>query len=122
MQKRPAIAGWDCLGYGWGVAAPHKKGRAPISTRYPYEGLVVAVGTAAIIIPLGMWMKAKSDEWPLLPFLLFCLICLGLLLLIGHLVDRRDAARRREVEQALGRVLDLPTSDYQSQSSPGKPE
>ncbi len=89
--------------------------------QYPYEGLVVTVGTAAIIIPLGMWLKAKSNEWPLPVFALFGIAAISGLLLIARIVDKRDADRRkRENPQSPWPVLDLPPSEFRNSSSPEK--
>lgn len=85
--------------------------------QYPYEGLVVTVGTAAIIIPLGMWLNYGAKHWSFLTLAIVCITGLAICLLIGHLVDKRDAVRlKKESQQSPWPVLDLPPSDFQSSS------
>ena len=90
--------------------------------RYPYEGLVVTAGTLAVVVPLAWWLKGKSQTWDLLPFLLFCAIGCGLLLLVARWWDKRDADRKREAEQSHWREVDLQPSQPRNQSSPETPE
>lgn len=86
--------------------------------KYPYEGLVVTVGTAAIIIPLSMWLNYGAKHWSFLTLAIVCITGLAICLLIARQVDKRDADRqKRESQQSPWPVLDLPPSDFQSSSS-----
>lgn len=91
-------------------------------SRYPYEGLVVTVGTLAVIVPMAWWLKTKSQEWEMAPFLLLCGAIVGCCLLIARWWDKRDAARKREDEQSHWREVDLPSSEHCNPSSHGKQE
>lgn len=91
--------------------------------KYPYEGLVVTVGTLAVIVPLALWLVHGSKTWSFPTFAVVCISIMAACLLIARIVDKRDADRlKRETEQSPWPVLDLPKSDYRSQSSPEKPE
>lgn len=91
-------------------------------SRYPYEGLVVTVGTLAVLIPAAIGLKALAASWSLGWFLGFSAVAMAGLLLLGRWLDIRDNARKKSDQRSLPPVLDLPRSDYRSQSSPGKTE
>lgn len=90
--------------------------------RYPYEGLFVTVVVVAVMIPLGVGLKALAASWPLAWFVGFAVVVIAALLLFGRWLDIRDAARMKSAQQSALRVLDLPRSDYRSSSLPEKQE
>lgn len=85
--------------------------------RYPYEGLVVTVGTAVIITPISMWLYYGKDHWSLPVLLLACLSVFLCFVPLAYLLDKQDAAQKKEAEQQLGPVLDLSASDFRDLSS-----
>ena len=91
-------------------------------SKYPYEGAVVAIGTLAVVVPLAWWLKAKSQEWEMAPFLVLCGAIVGCCLLAARWWDKRDAARKRQAAQSHWPEVDLPPSERCNRSSRGKPE
>lgn len=89
----------------------------------PYASIFGSTVAVALVIPCGLWLKGKADEWTFLSFAFVCLSILGVTFLIGYWMDKREGARSgKEAEQFRLRGLDLPKSDYRNLSSPGKPE
>ena len=89
----------------------------------PVASIVGVVGAIIVVVPAAAWLKAKGDEWPLPFYLLFCGAILAVIFLIARLMDKREADRlRRESGRSHWRELDLPPTDYRSQSSHGKQE
>ncbi len=73
--------------------------------KYPYEGARRSGRDAAIIIPLGMWLRHGAEVWSFGTLAIVCISIFKVCLLIGLLVDKRDADRRRNSSNRLGLYL-----------------
>jgi hypothetical protein len=97
-------------------------GLGDLMNRYPYEGLVVTVGTLAVIIPFGMLLRYMSTQMPALGFFGICAIICAVLFLIALRLDKRRSAPPGAGERFGQPVLDLRPSDPGNSASPGKQE
>lgn len=115
MQKGPVVEPVEIVYVGRG-------GLGDLMNRYPYEGLVVTLGTAAVIIPFGMLLRYISTGMPAFSFFLICAaICAALLLIARHLDKRHNGLRPRDA-QSEQNVLDLQRSDLGNSASLGTQE
>lgn len=89
----------------------------------PVAGIVGGICAAAVVIPLGMWLKAKQADWSTGVYVTFCVGLFGLIYLAARWLDKREADQSlKEAHRSKLLGLDLPRSEYRNLSSPEKQE
>ena len=89
----------------------------------PVASIVGGICAAAVVIPLGMWLKAKQADWSTGFYVTFCVGLFGLIYLAARWLDKREADQSLKEAHRLKLLgLDLPPSEYRNLSSPEKQE
>lgn len=81
--------------------------------QYPYEGIVVFIGTAMVMIPLALGLKYLQHNSPIWFFVPLCGLFTVSCLLIARRMDKQAADRERKAadrSRLLG--LDLHPSEW----------